>query len=75
MRGYKIHMYMSYILFLSVIIILFYPSSCFAAYPKLISTIINALDSIKTWIVRISTPAAAVAVRYWGIYAKVQFWR
>jgi len=71
----KIPVYILYILFLSFIILIFYPSISFAAYPKLISTIINAFESIKTWIIRIATPAAAVAVRYWSIYAKIQLWR
>ena len=73
----KTHVYITYIFFLSVIFVLFYPSVSFAAYPKLISTIINAFESIKTWIIRIATPAAAVAVRHRGVYAKIQFpgWR
>jgi len=48
-----------------------FPTSSFAAHPRLISTIIGAFDSIKVWIVRISTPAVAVAVRFWFTYAKV----
>ena len=33
-----------------------------AAYPALISTIFNAFDKIKSWLIRLATPAAAVAV-------------
>ena len=64
-----------YILFLLVVFIFLYPSFSFAAYPKLVSTITNAFDSIKTWIVRIATPAAAVAIRFRFSYAEIQLWR
>ena len=33
-----------------------------AAYPALISTIFNAFDKIKSWLIRLATPAAAVAI-------------
>jgi len=71
MQPYRIRVYIKYILFLSIIFVIFYPTSSFAAYPKLISTVINAFESIKTWIIRIATPAAAVAVRHRRIYAKI----
>jgi len=67
----KPHRYITYTLFLSVVFLLFCPSTSYAAYPKLISTIINAFESIKTWLIRIATPAAAVAVRYRCVYAKI----
>ena len=60
-----------YFLFLLFILIILFPTSSFAAYPKLISTITNAFDTIKTWIVRIATPAAAVAIRFWLLNAKI----
>ncbi|MBQ9313456.1 MAG: hypothetical protein IJ220_00380 [Clostridia bacterium] len=37
-------------------------STCFAAAPKLITNLEKNLDTIKTWIIRIATPAAAVAI-------------
>lgn len=49
----------------------FFYSECFGAYPKLVNTIIAAFDQIKTWIIRIATPAAAVAVRFWSFYEKI----
>lgn len=33
-----------------------------ATYPALISTIMKAFEKIKTWLVKLATPAAAVAV-------------
>jgi hypothetical protein len=43
----------------------------YAAYPKLVSTLTSAFESIESWIIRISTPAAAVAVRYRCFYEKI----
>lgn len=71
MHFIKFRMYFTYTLFLFVILTLLCPTLSLSAYPKLVSTLINAFDVIKTWIIRIATPAAAVAVRYRSIYAKV----
>jgi len=37
-------------------------TTCFAAAPKLITNLEKNLDTIKSWIIRIATPAAAVAI-------------
>lgn len=55
------------ILFLLYIIIL--SNFCFAADPKLITTIKKAFESIEAWLLKIATPAAAVAVGT-GIFMK-----
>lgn len=60
-----------YILFLIIIITLSFATSSFAAYPKLVSTLISAFEKIKSWIISISTPAVAVAVRYWCVYEEI----
>ena len=39
------------------------PVSSYGAYPKLVSTLNTAFEKIESWIITISTPAAAVAVR------------
>ena len=45
-------------------------SSCFAASdPKLVTTLNKSLTNIKTWIIKLSTPAAAVAVGT-GVFMK-----
>ena len=44
-------------------------SFSFAAYPKLVNTITNAFETIETWLLRIATPAAAVAVGS-GVFMK-----
>ena len=57
-----------------IIFLIFFSSSSFAAYPKLVSKLINGFEAIKEWLIKIATPAAAVAVRDWYFYEKVQFW-
>ena len=61
--------YLLSIIFLIIIIINFLSITSFAAYPKLVSTITNAFDKVKTWLLNIATPAAAVAVGT-GVFMK-----
>ena len=52
-------------LFFIIFFIIFYfnlSNISFGAYPTLISTIMNAFEKIKTWLIKIATPAAAVAI-------------
>ena len=59
------------IFFIFILFFIFFCSYSMAAYPQLVSTIIAAFETIKTWIIRIATPAAAVAVRFWYFYEKI----
>ena len=62
--------YILYILIISFILILFYSPNSFAlGDPKLISTINSAFEDIESWILKIATPAAAVAVGT-GVFMK-----
>ena len=61
--------YILYSLFLFVIFYFCFSTISFAAYPGLISTIMNAFEKIQTWLVKLSTPAAAVAVGT-GVFMK-----
>ena len=56
-------------LLLAFILVFVFSSNSYAAYPKLINTITNAFENIETWILKISTPAAAVAVGT-GVFMK-----
>ena len=61
-----------YVIYITVLAFVFLNCFCtfsFGAYPKLVSTITNAFESIETWLIRISTPAAAVAVGT-GVFMK-----
>lgn len=53
---------MKKIIIISLFIIILFCSTCFAATPKLVTKLENNLDTIKDWIIKIATPAAAVAV-------------
>ena len=65
----KIYFYLKFTVLLFLILLFTYSNISFAAYPKLISTLTTAFESIETWLIRISTPAAAVAVGT-GIFMK-----
>ena len=69
--------FLFYIIFLMILFMVFwitFSTNIFAAYPKLVSKLITGFESIKGWIIKIATPAAAVAVRNRNIYEKIQFW-
>ena len=53
---------MKKIILVSILFIIVISSTSNAAAPKLISNLEKNLDTIKTWIIRIATPAAAVAI-------------
>lgn len=61
--------YIFYIMFLIIIVLNFLSITSFAAYPKLVNTITSAFDKVKTWLLNIATPAAAVAVGT-GVFMK-----
>ena len=59
-----------FILFFSNFFIIFSNSSCFAwGDPELVTKINSAFETIEDWILKISTPAAAVAVGT-GVFMK-----
>jgi len=58
----KIYLFLFFIIFFIIFYFSIGSISFAAAYPSLISTIINAFEKIKTWLIRLATPAAAVAV-------------
>ena len=61
--------YTIYILFIAFILLNCFCTISYGAYPRLVTTITNAFETIETWILRVSTPAAAVAVGT-GIFMK-----
>ena len=65
----KIVYYTVYIFCLAFIFLNCLYTFSFGAYPKLVSTITNAFETIESWLLRISTPAAAVAVGS-GVFMK-----
>ena len=67
----KLKFYFLFIVFLFFIFIFSFSKNSFAAYPKLITTLTAAFESIESWLIRISTPAAAVAVGTRNLYEKI----
>lgn len=53
---------MKKIMIITILILAVVSSTCFAGDPKLITKLDKNLDTIKSWIIRIATPAAAVAI-------------
>ena len=58
----KIIYYLFSILFISISIIFSFNSFTSAAYPKLVSMLLEAFNKIKSYLVAIATPVAAVAI-------------
>ena len=55
-----------------ILFIIFYfcfSTNCYAAYPKLVTKLTKAFESIESWLLKLATPAAAVAVGT-GIFMK-----
>ena len=63
-----------YILILTIIVLFtLVPYSYCSSYPKLISTLVSAFEKIESWILRISTPAAAISVGAGVLMKKFSF--
>ena len=65
----KIRFFIGFTLFFIVILIISFSYNVYAVTPKLVSTITKAFENIEDWILKISTPAAAVAVGT-GVFMK-----
>lgn len=61
--------YFIFIIILSNILLLTYNSLSFASDPKIISKLNSAFSDIESWLIKLATPAAAVAVGT-GIFMK-----
>ena len=61
----------SFILIICIIFIL--STNVYAATPKLVNKLNNAFEDIEKWIIKISTPAAAVAVCSGALMRKFSF--
>ena len=65
----KKNYYFKFILFFIIILIFIFSSESFCADPKIITKLNTAFGKIKDWIIKLATPAAAVAVGT-GIFIK-----
>ena len=58
------------IIFVFILLLTMFFSICYAASdPKLVTTLNKSLGNIKSWIIKLSTPAAAIAVGT-GVFMK-----
>lgn len=62
MKRKKIFMLLLLVFYAFLFYFTFSTVSCATSYPKLVSTLMKAFEKIKTWLIRLATPAAAVAV-------------
>ena len=69
----KLFFYIFNILTISIIIIFSFSLDASAAYPKLITTILEAFDSIKGYLMAMATPVAAVAIASGFLMQKFSF--
>ena len=65
----KFYFNIIFIIVFAIIIFFTFSTNCFAAYPKLVNLLSSAFESIEKWLIKISTPAAAVAVGT-GVFMK-----
>ena len=63
--------FINFIFILFIIFLFILSNYSYCAYPKLVSKLVNGFEQIKSWIIKIATPAAAVAVRNWNIYEEI----
>ena len=66
-KKFLFFLYFTIILFITLTLTL--SNFTFGAYPKLVSKLFSGFDTIKNWIIKVSTPAAAVAVGT-GVFMK-----
>ncbi len=70
LRFKKIVFFILFIILLFIVLFFTFSSSCFAlGEPKLVSKVNSAFETIESWLLKIATPAAAVAVGT-GVFMK-----
>lgn len=70
MKNKKIF-FIIFISILFIILIFALANHSFGADQKLVNTMKKAFEQIQDWLIKLATPAAAVAVRCWCFYEKV----
>ena len=69
----KIMFNLFYILLMSLIIIFSLNLEIFAGYPKLVSKLLDAFNNIKSYLVAMATPVAAIAIASGFLMQKFSF--
>ena len=63
----------TFTIILTIYLIIILSTTVFGATPKLVNKLNSALENIESWIIKISTPAAAVAVCSGALMRKFSF--
>lgn len=63
--------FLLFIIILSIIFIFSFSLDSFGADQKLVNTLKKAFEQIEDWLLKLATPAAAVAIRNWSFYEKI----
>lgn len=63
----------TFTIILTIYLIIILSSTVFGATPKLVNKLNSAFENIESWIIKISTPAAAVAVCTGALMRKFSF--
>lgn len=65
--------YLIFIILFTFLIIFLFSNYTFASEPKLVSTLNKAFEKIEDWLIKLATPAAAVAVASGAFIKKFSF--
>ena len=63
----------TFTIILTIYLIIIFSTTVFGATPKLVNKLNSAFENIESWIIKISTPAAAVAVCSGALMRKFSF--
>ena len=64
----------TFTIILTIYLIIILSTTVFGATPKLVNKLNSAFENIESWIIKISTPAAAVAVCSGALMKKTNYW-
>lgn len=61
--------FLKFILFILFFVLFLFSTYCYGATPQIVNKLSNAFENIESWLIKLSTPAAAVAVAV-GLFMK-----
>ena len=61
--------FLKFILFILFFVLFLFSTHCYGATPQIVNKLSNAFENIESWLIKLSTPAAAVAVAV-GLFMK-----
>ena len=61
--------FLKFILFILFFVLFLFSTYCYGSTPQIVNKLSNAFENIESWLIKLSTPAAAVAVAV-GLFMK-----